>query len=149
MREEFRIKEIRGPEGQVGRIHKPTQEELLEHYATKLIRGVLEIDAHGLCEEGVVIHTCQLYDLRNSDVPVRMQIMEGAKAGEVLFYLSEVMQMLREDWYRLDEWGSDAGFRPKLPQRGDPGRASDEWHRQERSSGRTAGGSSKVRPDPA
>jgi hypothetical protein len=113
MEEEFRIEEVHGPEGRVRRIHKPTREELLEHYAEKTVRGVLEIDAHGLCEEGVVIHTNQLYDLRNSDVPVRIQIMEGAKAGEVLYYLSEVAQMLREDWFRLDEWPGDAGFRPK------------------------------------
>lgn len=120
MKEEFRI-HLPGmpqpdlPEGEwIRTIAKPSREELLLSYAEKPLRGFMEVDAHGLCEEGVVIHTHFLYDLRNSDNPVRVQIPEGTKRGEALFYLLEIVKMLREDWYRLDvRDGKDHGFRPK------------------------------------
>jgi hypothetical protein len=120
MKEEFTI-HLRGmpqpdmPEGEwIRTIAKPTQEELLLSYAEKPVRGFMQIDAHGLCEDGVVIHTNFLYELRNSDNPVRVLISEGTTRGEVLYYLLEIVKMLREDWFRLDVVdGKGHGGRPK------------------------------------
>jgi hypothetical protein len=121
MNEEFRI-HLRGmpqpdlPEGEwIRTIAKPTREELVLSYADKSVRGFMQVDAHGLCEDGVVIHTHFLYELRNTDNPVRVLIPEGTTRGEVLFYLQEIVKMLREDWHRLDVVdGKGHGGRPKL-----------------------------------
>jgi hypothetical protein len=91
MNDEFRI-HLRGmpqpdmPEGEwIRTIAKPTREELLLSYAQKPVRGFMQVDAHGLCEDGVVIHTHFLYEL------------------------------LKEDWHRLDVVdGKGHGGRPKL-----------------------------------
>jgi hypothetical protein len=120
MKEEFRI-HLRGmpqpdlPEGEwIGTIAKPTREELLLSYADKPVRGFMQVDAHGLCEDGVDINTHFLYELRNSGNPVRVQIFEGTTRGEVLYYLQEIVKMLREDWFRLDVVdGKGHGGRPK------------------------------------
>jgi hypothetical protein len=117
VKEEFRI-QLRGmpqPEkGWIRTIAKPTQEGLLESYAEKPLRGFMEIDAHGLCEEEVVIHTNFGYELRNTANPVRVQIPEGVRRGEALYYLQEIAKMLREDWHRLDVVGGEGhGGRPK------------------------------------
>jgi hypothetical protein len=120
MNDEFRI-HLRGmpqpdlPEGEwIGTIAKPTREELLLSYADKPVRGFMQVDAHGLCEDGVDINTHFLYELRNSDTPVRVQIFEGTTRGEVLYYLLEIVKMLREDWHRLDVVdGKGHGRRPK------------------------------------
>ena len=120
MKEEFRM-HLRGmpqpdlPEVEwIRTIAKPTREEVLLSYAEKPLRGFMQVDAHGLCEDGVVIHTNFLYELRNSDNPVRVQIPEGTTRGEVLFYLQEIVKMLREDWHRLDVVdGKGHGGRPK------------------------------------
>jgi hypothetical protein len=104
------------PEGEfIMTIAKPTHESLLASYAEKSVRGFLEIDAHGLCEDGVIIHTDFVYDLRNSDLPVRVQIHEGTTRGEALYYLREIMDMLGADWYRLDvvDGKESPGWRPK------------------------------------
>jgi hypothetical protein len=121
MKEEFTI-HLRGmpqpdlPEGEwIGTIAKPTREELLLSYADKPVRGFMQVDAHGLCEDGVVIHTNFLFELRNTDIPVRVLIPEGTTRGEVLYYLLEIVKMLREDWHRLDVVdGKGHGGRPKL-----------------------------------
>jgi hypothetical protein len=121
MNDEFRI-HLRGmpqpdlPEGEwIRTIHKPTREELVLSYADKPVRGFMQVDAHGLCEDGVDINTNFLYELRNSDNPVRVQIPEGTERGEVLYYLLEIVKMLREDWHRLDVVdGKGHGGRPKL-----------------------------------
>jgi hypothetical protein len=118
--EEFSI-HLRGmpqpdlPEGEwIRTIAKPTREELLLSYADKPVRGFMQVDAHGLCEDGVDINTHFLYELRNSDTPVRVQIFEGTTRGEVLYYLLEIVKMLREDWHRLDVVdGKGHGRRPK------------------------------------
>ena len=120
MQEEFRI-HLRGmpqpdmPEGEwIGTIAKPSREELVLSYADKPVRGFMQVDAHGLCEDGVVIHTNFLFELRNSDNPVRVLIPEGTERGEALYYLLEIVKMLREDWYRLDVVdGKGHGGRPK------------------------------------
>jgi len=44
---------------------------------------------------------------------VSIQIAQGATKGEVVRLLSEVTQVLEEDWHRLQEW--DGGLRPKFP----------------------------------
>jgi hypothetical protein len=121
MQEEFRI-HLRGmpqpdmPEGEwIRTIAKPSREELVLSYADKPVRGFMQVDAHGLCEDGVVIHTNFLFELRNSDNPVRVLIPEGTERGEALYYLLEIVKMLREDWYRLDVVdGKGHGGRPKL-----------------------------------
>ena len=121
MKEEFRI-HLRGmpqpdlPEGEwIRTIAKPSREELVLSYAEKPLRGFMQIDAHGLCEDGVDINTNFLYELRNSDNPVRVLIPEGTERGEALYYLLEIVKMLREDWYRLDVVdGKGHGGRPKL-----------------------------------
>jgi hypothetical protein len=118
---EFRI-HLRGmpqpdlPEGEwITTMSKPSREELVLSYAEKPVRGFMQVDAHGLCEDGVVIHTHFLFELRNTDNPVRVLIPEGTTRGEALFYLLEIVKMLREDWYRLDvRDGKGHGFRPKL-----------------------------------
>jgi hypothetical protein len=118
--DEFRI-HLRGmpqpdlPEGEwIRTIAKPTHDGLLRSYAQKSVRGFMQVDAHGLCEDGVVIHTHFLYELRNSDNPVRVLIPEGTTRGEVLYYLLEIVKMLREDWHRLDVVdGKGHGGRPK------------------------------------
>jgi hypothetical protein len=104
MKEEFTI-HLRGmpqpepqPEkGWIRTIHKPTQEELLKSYAQKPVRGVMVIDTHGLCEDGLVIHTNFGFALRNTDNPVRLEISEGATRGEVLYGIQEIAKMLREE----------------------------------------------------
>ena len=103
------------PEGEwISTMAKPSREELVLSYADKPVRGFMQVDAHGLCEDGVMIHTNFLYELRSSDSPVRVLIPEGTTRGEVLFYLLEIVKMLREDWYRLDIVdGKGYGFRPK------------------------------------
>ncbi len=103
------------PEGErIITIAKPTREGLLQSYAQKPVRGFMEIDAHGLCEDGVIIHTNFDFDLRNSANPVRVQIPEGITRGEALYYLLEIVKMLREDWYRLDVVDLEGyGGRPK------------------------------------
>jgi hypothetical protein len=122
VKEEFRI-HLPGmpqpdlPEGEwITSIAKPTREGLLESYAKKPVRGFMVIDAHGLCEDGVVIHTNFDYELRNSDNPVRVMIPEGTTRGEVLYYLREIMAVVREDWYRLDvmDGKESHGLRPKI-----------------------------------
>ena len=121
MNDEFRI-HLRGmpqpdmPEGEwIRTIAKPTREELVLSYADKPVRGFMQVDAHGLCEDGVDINTNFLFELRNSDNPVRVLIPEGTERGEVLYYLLEIVKMLREDWYRLDVVdGKGHGGRPKL-----------------------------------
>jgi hypothetical protein len=118
---EFRI-HLRGmpqpdlPEGEwITTIAKPSREELVLSYAEKPVRGFMQVDAHGLCEDGVVIHTHFLFELRNTDNPVRVLIPEGTERGEALHYLLEIVKMLREDWYRLDVVdGKGHGGRPKL-----------------------------------
>jgi hypothetical protein len=100
--------------GWIMTIHKPTREGLLQSYAEKPVRGFMEIDAHGLCEDGTIIHTNFGFELRNSANPVRVQIVEGTTRGEALYYLQEIVKMLREDWYRLDVVdGEGHGGRPK------------------------------------
>jgi hypothetical protein len=104
------------PEGEfIKTIAKPTREGLLASYAKKPLRAFMEIDAHGLCEDGALIHTNFGFDLRNSYNPVRVQILEGTTKGEVLYYLLEIVKMLREDWYRLDvlDGKESHGLRPK------------------------------------
>ena len=104
------------PEGEFIRtIAKPTHEALLASYAKKPVRAIMEIDAHGLCEDGVVIHTNFGFELRNSYNPVRVQILEGTSRGEALYYLREIMAMLKVDWYRLDvlDGKESHGGRPK------------------------------------
>jgi hypothetical protein len=84
--EEFRI-HLRGmpqpepqPEkGWIMTIAKPTHEGLLQAYAQKPVRGFIVIDAHGLCEAGVVIHTNISFEVRNTDNPVRVDISEGTR----------------------------------------------------------------------
>jgi hypothetical protein len=120
MNDEFRI-HLRGmpqpdlPEGEwIRTIAKPTREELVLSYADKPVRGFMQVDAHGLCEDGVDINTNFLYELRNSDNPVRVLISEGTERGEVLYYLLEIVKMLREDWHRLDVVDDKGhGGRPK------------------------------------
>lgn len=120
MNKEFRI-HLRGmpqpdlPEGQrIMTIAKPTREGLLLSYAEKPVRGFMQIDAHGLCEDGVIIHTNFIFELRNTDNPVRVLIPEGTTRGEVLYYLLEIVKMLKEDWYRLDVVDLEGhGGRPK------------------------------------
>ena len=121
MQEEFRI-HLRGmpqpdmPEGEwIRTMTKLTREDLLPSYAQKPVRAFMQVDAHGLCEDGVLIHTNFLFELRNSDNPVRVLIPEGTERGEALYYLLEIVKMLREDWYRLDVVdGKGHGGRPKL-----------------------------------
>jgi hypothetical protein len=82
------------PEGEfIKTIAKPTREGLLASYAKKPLRAFMEIDAN----------------------PVRVQILEGTTKGEVLYYLLEIVKMLREDWYRLDvlDGKESHGLRPK------------------------------------
>jgi hypothetical protein len=104
------------PEGEfIGAMAKPTHEGLLASYAQKPVRGFMQIDALGLCEDGAVIDTNFLFELRNSDTPVRVQIHEGTTRGEVLYYLIEIVKMLKVDWYRLDVVGLESyGSRPKF-----------------------------------
>jgi len=105
------------PEGEwITTIAKPTHEELLASCARKPVRGFMQIDAHGLSEEGVEIHTHFVYELRNSDIPVRVHIHEGTERGEALHSLREIMAMLRTDWYRLDiaDGKESYGWRPKV-----------------------------------
>ncbi len=82
-----------------------TKDELLDYYATKSVRRFLQIDAHGLCEEGAIIHSGAVCELRNTDNPVRAYIAEGTTKGEVLFYLSEIIKELKKEGHRLDEFG--------------------------------------------
>src|SRR4051794_23190212 len=105
------------PEGEwIKTIAKPTHEGLLASCARTEVRGFMEVDAHGLCEDGADIDTKFAFKLRNSDNPVRVQIHEGTTRGEVLFYLQEIAKMLREDWYRLDvvDGKETYGCRPKF-----------------------------------
>jgi hypothetical protein len=105
------------PEPEQGRlmtVAEPTHEGLLLSYTEKPVKGFMVVDAHGVCEDGVVIHTNFLYELRNTADPVRVRIAEGTTRGEALYYLREIMDMLREDWYRLDIVDLEGhGWRPK------------------------------------
>ena len=102
---------MRKPNSEVIGIYKPSREELIEQYSEKPVRGFLEIDYHGPCEEGALIHCHPTYELANTSSGFRVRIPEGAEKNETLYGLSEIRQMLEEDWHRLDELG--AGFRPK------------------------------------
>lgn len=79
-------------------LHEPSKDELLERYAEKPVRGFLVVDVLGLDEEGAKVYCYSDYELRNSDLPVRIYVAEGTSKGETLYYLSQVIKKLKEDW---------------------------------------------------
>ena len=118
MNEEFRIDEskfvVRGPEGPGRPAVLPTKEELLRICFDKEVHGFLEVDAYLMNGVEPAIQANVVYGLmHNPHNPVSIQIAQGARKGEVLRLLSEVTQVLEEDWHRLQEW--DGGLRPKFP----------------------------------
>jgi hypothetical protein len=118
MNDEFRIDEskfvVRGPEGQGRPVVLPTKEELLKICFEKEVHGFLQVDAYLMNGVEPAIQTNVVYGLmHNPHNPVSIQIAQGARKGEVLRLLSEVTQVLEEDWPRLQEW--DGGLRPKFP----------------------------------
>lgn len=77
--------------------HQPSKEEILRAAAEKPVRGVFTLDIHGLHEEDAVIHGYPDCELRNSDIPVRVQVAEGTGRGELLFYLRRLLEEIRDD----------------------------------------------------
>jgi hypothetical protein len=76
---------------------EPTKEELLKRAAEKPVRGLFTIDIYGLNEDGADMFAYPDFDLRNSDIPVRVQLANGTSRGEVLFYLRELLDKVRDD----------------------------------------------------
>lgn len=77
---------------------EPSVEELLERYAQKPVRGFLIVDVLGLDEQGARVNCYSGYELRNSDLPVRVYVAEDTKQGEALYCLAQVIRALKEDW---------------------------------------------------
>ena len=118
MNDEFRIDESKivfhgsdGP-GRPGVL--PTKEELLKICCDQEVHGFLQVDAYLMNGVEPAIQSNIVYGLMHDPSnPVSIQIAQGATKGEVVRLLSEVTQVLEEDWHRLQEW--DGGLRPKFP----------------------------------
>lgn len=79
----------------------PSVEELLKSHAEKPVRRFLTVDVFGLDEKGASLHCYPDFELRNSDLPVRVYIAEGTSKGEVLFYLSEIIKELKKEGHHF------------------------------------------------
>lgn len=77
--------------------HQPSKEELLQAAAEKPVRRVLTVDVHGLDEDGPVFDGYPDSELRNSDIPIRVQVADGTSRGELLFYLRKLLEEIRND----------------------------------------------------
>lgn len=77
--------------------HQPSKEELLRAAAEKPVRRVFTVDAHGLDEEGAVFDGYRDFELRNSDLRMRVSFPDGITRGEMLFYLCRLMETVRDD----------------------------------------------------
>jgi hypothetical protein len=92
-------------------LREPTREELLEEYARKPVRCFLQVDGWEdepsmdsvvhLDEEGHVLMSGMRYELRNTDLPLRVQIYEGSDKEAVLTLLSKAHTWLERGWERL------------------------------------------------
>lgn len=106
--------------------HEPTKEELLRGGAEKPVRRLFTIDIHGLDEDGPVIDGYPDFELRNSDLRMRITIPDGMSRGELLFYLRKLREEIRDDlgWNGLtvDLWIN----RPDTPSDNPSGREREE-----------------------
>jgi hypothetical protein len=118
MNDEFRIDEskivVHGSDGPGRPGVLPTKEELLKICCDQEVHGFLQVDAYLMNGVEPAIQSNIVYGLMHDPSnPVSIQIAQGATKGEVVRLLSEVTQVLEEDWHRLQEW--DGGLRPKFP----------------------------------
>jgi hypothetical protein len=82
---------------------KRTKEYLLKECASKPVRRLLEVKVEGLDENGPVMLISPVDRLDDSDFPVRLLAEDGAKLGDLLFYLEQMKKRLIEYWIRLKE----------------------------------------------
>ncbi len=78
--------------------HQPSKEELLRAAAEKPMRRVFTVDAHGLDEDGPVFDGYPDFELRNSDLRMRVSFPEGITRGEMLFYLSRLVEAIKDEY---------------------------------------------------
>ncbi len=83
--------------------HQPSKVELLQAAAEKPVRRVFTLDVYGLDEDGPVFEGYPDSELRNSDIPIRVQVADGTTRGELLFYVRKLLEEIRDDrgWNNL------------------------------------------------
>lgn len=77
--------------------YKPTKLELLKKAAKKPIRKLFTIDV-GLEEDGVFVDCYPDAELRESDLPMRVQVADGMSQGEFLFYWRKIGEKAKNNW---------------------------------------------------
>ena len=80
--------------------YKPTKEELLRKANEKSVRALFTIDVE-LEEDGVFLNCYPDYELRNSYVPMRVQVADGMSQGEFLFYWQKIGEEAKNNWDRV------------------------------------------------
>ena len=109
----------------------PTREELMTEFQKKPIRRVLQFDAnfhHPLDnvdpadEDGHTIWVNQVWDLRKTDLPVRVQILPDISKKDALILLNKIVKRIKEmpaeDFYicrHPDYFNCDGELRPNVP----------------------------------
>ena len=87
----------------------PTHEQMLEHYRRKPLRKFLQIEGwredtprmgwpNYTDRNGRVIQTMVVWELRNTDFPIRIQVPMDAPKEEVLILLKKAIRRLASDW---------------------------------------------------
>jgi hypothetical protein len=95
---------------------EPIKEELLQRAAEKPVRGLFTVDIYGLDEDGAFFFGYPDFELRNSDIPVRVQLADGTSRGEILYYLRKLSEKIRDDYGWNDlTFGLHRGQHPDTP----------------------------------
>lgn len=73
----------------------PTKEELLKRAAEKPVRAFTTLDVLGFDENGAQIFSYKDSELRHTDGPVRVSILEGTDPGVAVYCLSQIIKKIK------------------------------------------------------
>ena len=81
--------------------HWPSGEELLTKAAEGLVSRCFTIEASFDEEEEVIVIGFPDSELRDSDVPMRLQVIDGTSQEKFLYLLGEIEEEARNHWDRF------------------------------------------------
>lgn len=64
----------------------------------------LSVRVFGLDEDGIEVRCDPEYGFTNPSLAVVVKVAEGARRGEALYYLSQAIKKLKEEWPEDGHW---------------------------------------------